>query len=202
MGGYEQGMEAAVGLLDRLYAWMFRSEYRNDTRNNEISAAVGAIPVRPLELMVVGRAPEALQKHWNAHLAQCCNSDQVAIRWIGPVNRDDVPALDRAAHLLYASDINAACPNSVIEALACGLPVLSFDTGALPEMVPPSAGQIAPYGGDPWKLEPPDLDGLAGGAVFILNSQAELRPGARQHAEQVFGLDRMVEAYLNVLFES
>ena len=45
-------------------------------------------------------------------------------------------------------------PNSVIEALACGLPVVSFDTGALPELVTPGAGRVVAYGGDPWRLDP------------------------------------------------
>jgi glycosyltransferase involved in cell wall biosynthesis len=50
--------------------------------------------------------------------------------------------------MLFSADLNAACPNSVIEALACGTPVLGYDTGALPEMVPPKSGRIAHYGGN------------------------------------------------------
>ncbi len=98
--------------------------------------------------------------------------------------------------------MNAACPNSVIEALACGLPVVSFDTGALPELVTSDAGRMATYGGDPWELDPPDVAALAQAAAEVLQNQAKLRLGARRQAEQAFGLDKMVDEYLQVLLGS
>jgi glycosyltransferase involved in cell wall biosynthesis len=79
------------------------------------------------------------------------------------------------------------------------LPVLAFDTGALPELVCGGAGRIVPYGGDPWKLEQPDVPGLARAAADILDDQARFRKAARARAEEAFGLDHMVDAYLEVL---
>jgi len=95
--------------------------------------------------------------------------------------------------------MNAACPNSTIEALACGLPVVAFDTGALPELVTGGAGRIVPYGGDPWKLDPPDVVALARAAAEVLENQTRFRAGARQRAEDAFGLERMVTGYLESL---
>jgi glycosyltransferase involved in cell wall biosynthesis len=146
----------------------------------------------PLELMVVGRLSPDLQ-------AASQEKSRVPILWAGLVPRDHIPALDRSAHLLYSADINAACPNSVIEALACGLPVAGFATGALPELVIGEAGRLVPYGGDPWKLDPPDLPALAEAAAEILQNNERFRRSARQRAEEVFGLDKMVERYLDVL---
>jgi glycosyltransferase involved in cell wall biosynthesis len=87
----------------------------------------------------------------------------------------------------------------VIEALACGLPVVSFDTGALSELVTGDAGRIVAYGGDPWRLDPPDVDGLARAASELLGDLPRFRLAARQRAEAAFGLDDMVQAYLDVL---
>jgi glycosyltransferase involved in cell wall biosynthesis len=145
-----------------------------------------------LELMVVGRLPPALQ-------AAAQEKSQVPILWAGLVPGDQIPALDRSAHLLYSADINAACPNSVIEALACGLPVAGFATGALPELVTGDAGRLVPYGNDPWKLEPPDLPALTEAALEILHNNAPFRQSARRRAEEAFGLEAMVDRYLDVL---
>ncbi len=145
-----------------------------------------------VELMVAGRIPPE-------RLAQYQQNSRVPINSVGVVSRDRIPELDRSAHLLYSADINAACPNSVIEALACGLPVVSFATGALPELVTGDSGRLAPYGGDPWRLDPPDLPALARAASEMIADQPRFRSAARRRAEEAFGLDRMVEAYIQVL---
>lgn len=146
----------------------------------------------PVELMVAGRIAPRLQ-------AQASVRSRAPIVWAGAVRHDQVPALDRAAHLLYSADVNPACPNAVIEALACGLPVLAFETGALPELLTGDAGRLAPYGGDPWRLDPPDIPALAEAAAEMLADLPRFRRAARARAEEAFGLDAMVDAYLQAL---
>ncbi len=180
MGGYEQGLQAAVGVAQKL-------------------ATCSGVNQRTIELMVVGKVSPEVQNYWNRYLAEGQASNQMRLVWAGLVNRDEIPQIDRSAHLLYSSDINAACPNSVIEALACGLPVIAFDTGALPELVTGDAGRIVPYGGNPWRLEPPHVQGLAEAAQEILINQDRFRKAARQRAEQAFDLEHMVDQYLDIL---
>jgi len=170
LGGYEFGLESAVALCEQLQK----------------------IHNLKVELVVAGKVDEKQKNKWKS-------KSQVQIDWASVLPNDQIPALNRGAHLLYSSDLNAACPNSVIEALACGLPVLAFDTGALKELVTPQAGRVVPYGGDPWKLDPPDIPSLAAAAAEILSQQSAFRTGARARAEETFGLDLMVEAYLEAL---
>jgi glycosyltransferase involved in cell wall biosynthesis len=174
MGGYEAGLAAGIALAEGL----------NEAGLSQL-----------VELMVAGRVPVELQQTWDQR-------SKIHIHWAGLVANEAIPALDRSAHLLYSADLNPACPNSVIEALACGLPVASFDTGALPELVTPLSGRVVPYGGDPWKLESPDMPALVQGAAQILADQPAYRAGARQRAEEAFGVDPMVDRYLEVLLES
>lgn len=168
-GGYEQGISSAVALAEGL-----------QTGNNSV------------ELIVAGKVDAKLSAKWD-------QKSRVRINWVGLLPNDQLPQLYRKSRLLFSGDLNAACPNSVIEAMACGVPVLAFDTGALGELVPEKAGKVVPYGGDPWKLDTPDISVLIEGANEILEHQPSFRAAAREHAEKAFGLDQMVDAYVGAL---
>lgn len=146
---------------------------------------------RPLEVFVAGRVDSATQKKLAGR--------KVPIRFLGVLPREQIPFLARSSHFLYSAEVNPPCPNSVIEALACGLPIVGFDSGALKELVTADAGCIIPYGGDPWKLEQPDIPALADAVTEMLQDQPHYRNAARARAESVLGLDRMLDEYLRVL---
>lgn len=169
-GGYEVGLFNAAALANSL----------------------GERLSQPVELMVVGRVAERLR-------AQVESTARSPIHWAGAVPRAEIPAIDRSAHVLFSADLNAACPNSVIEALACGLPVVAYATGSLPELLQNGAGMVVPWGSNFWKLEPPDLTVLVDAAQRVLDQQAQYRAAARARAEAAFGLDEMSEKYLAVL---
>ena len=143
--------------------------------------------------MVVGEVSDAVKARAHAF------APDLWITWRGIVPREAIPAIDRSAHLLFSTDINAACPNSVIEALACGLPVLAYDTGALSELVQNGAGCVVPYGTDHWQLEDPIIPPLARAAAEILNNNPGYRIRALERAQSTFSLDKMVDSYLDVL---
>jgi glycosyltransferase involved in cell wall biosynthesis len=146
----------------------------------------------PVELLVAGKV--------DARAAErLAGASRAPVQMLGVLPREQMPALMRSAHLLFSAEINPPCPNSVIEALACGLPVIGFETGSLRELVGEEAGRLVSYGGDEWKLAPPDVSALALAAREVLGEQAKFRAAARARAESVFGLDAMVEAYLEVL---
>ena len=148
----------------------------------------------PVRLTVAGKVDERARN-------RLARSSQVPVEFLGIVPRDQIPGLLRASDLLFSAEINPPCPNAVIEALACGLPVVGFDTGSLKELVVGDAGRLVPYGGDPWKLTPPDVPALAAAALEILQQPERSRKAARLQAEESLGLDVMVEAYLHVLLE-
>jgi glycosyltransferase involved in cell wall biosynthesis len=121
------------------------------------------------------------------------------IRFLDAIPREQIPWLMRSSHFLFSAEVNPPCPNSVVEALACGLPVIGFDTGSLSEIVQDGAGRLAPYGANPWKLEQPDIDSLASAAEEVLGNNEQFRRSARARAESVLGLEKMVDEYLKVL---
>jgi glycosyltransferase involved in cell wall biosynthesis len=123
------------------------------------------------------------------------------VRFLDAVPREQIPWIMRSSHLLFSAEVNSPCPNSVIEALACGLPVIGFDTGSLSEIVQDYAGWLAPYGANQWKLEKPDISALVDAAVEVLEDQSRFRNFARAQAELKLGLDKMVDEYLKVLLQ-
>ncbi len=147
---------------------------------------------REVELMVVGNAPQEMRK-------QVACSHKASVRWMGLVSHDKIPELDRSAHLLFPAEINAACPNSVVEALASGLPVVSYATGSLPELIGEEGGAVVPYGNNYWRLEGPDTNLLVEAAVKVLDKLPAYRASARKRAETLFGLEKMVAGYKKVL---
>ncbi|MFP3852766.1 MAG: glycosyltransferase family 4 protein [Anaerolineales bacterium] len=121
------------------------------------------------------------------------------VRWLGLLSPEEIPGLHRTSHLLFAADLHPACPNSVLEALACGNPVAAFATGAIPEILDASCGAVAPFGADPWQVQDPDIPSLVAAAVPLIENQQVFRQAARDRAEEAFSLERMVDGYLNAL---
>lgn len=169
-GGHELSLENGVRLASRL-------------------REVQPLPVR---LQVIGDVPAAAR-------AQMERQAPGLVEWIGSVPRERIPAYDRSAHLFFSAEINAACPNAAIEALACGLPVVAFDTGALTELIQGDAGRVVPYHGDYWHMQPADPRPLAEAITALLPDLPHYRRAARERAEAVFGLDQMVASYLDFL---
>ncbi len=146
----------------------------------------------PMEVLVAGKVDDTTRRKLQS---------KVPVKFLGTIPRENIPHLIRSSHLMYSAEVNPPCPNSVIEALACGLPVVGFDSGSLKELVTGDAGRIVPYGANPWKLETPDISALADSAEEVLMKQDQFRAAARMRAESAFGLDQMVDAYLKVLLE-
>jgi glycosyltransferase involved in cell wall biosynthesis len=159
---------------------------------NAISLAESLSRKFKIELMIVGRVDGRTKnrlKHQNAF----------RIQFMDTTPREHIPWLMRSAHLLFSAEVNPPCPNSVIEALACGLPVIGFDTGSLSELVQGDAGRMVPYGADQWKLQMPDITGLTEAAMEVLQDQNRFRKSARERAEVAFDVENMVDEYLKLL---
>jgi glycosyltransferase involved in cell wall biosynthesis len=169
-GGYDMGLDNAIELTETLI------------EKHGLS----------VELIAVGKISDEHRKRVEA-------KSRAPIQWMGSVPRERIPEIMRSAHLFFSADLHPACPNSVIEALACGLPVVGFDTGAVKELVVGDAGRVVPYGSNSWNIEQPDISALAQAAHDILQNQPHFSRTARSHAESALGLDKMVDAYLKVL---
>lgn len=120
------------------------------------------------------------------------------IDYRGKVPREELPGIYKNA--VYLSlDVNAACPNTVIEALASGIPVIGFDTGALKELVGVDGGIVVPYGSDPWELGFPDVDALCGAAIEVKENWKSYSARARKLAEEKYDINDVVQQYIDLI---
>jgi glycosyltransferase involved in cell wall biosynthesis len=121
-----------------------------------------------------------------------------SIRYHGPVPRSEIVRVYRPG--VYLSlDVQAACPNTVIEAMSCGLPVVGFDTGALSELVPANCGRIVDYGSDPWQLAMPDVSALSEAILDVVENYQVFAHNALEHAQQRYGIEKVAGHYADLI---
>lgn len=120
------------------------------------------------------------------------------VRYFGQIPRNEV--LDVLKNSIYLSmDINPACPNTVIEALSVGAPVVGFDTGSLKELVGNKAGIIVPYGSNPWELGYPDSNELTRAITCIINNYQTFSLEAKKTAILNYSAKSMFKKYKTVM---
>jgi teichuronic acid biosynthesis glycosyltransferase TuaC len=118
------------------------------------------------------------------------------IRILGEVATDQMNKWMKASDLLVLATHTEGMPNVVMEAMACGLPVVTTAVGGLPEAIGNCEGAI---------LVPPwDVDKFKDAVLKVLrNEQLRERMGlaARKLAEEKFGVQRNARRILDFLSE-
>lgn len=96
-----------------------------------------------LDLIIIGDGP--LKKQ----LTEMCRRYGIAdnVIFLGDVRHEKLIAWYNAADLFCLPSLREGCPNVVIEALACGTPVVASHVGGIPDLVTgPDCGYLIPPG--------------------------------------------------------
>jgi glycosyltransferase involved in cell wall biosynthesis len=125
------------------------------------------------------------------------------VEFAGRYSQAEAPALIRRAHVLLHTKVKDPCPSAVIEAMACGLPVVYPASGGTVELVGDEAG-IGVAHPDTWdRDEPPAPEALADAALRVLGERERRGAAARRRAVERFALtpwlDRHAEVFADVL---
>ncbi|MFG0290825.1 MAG: glycosyltransferase family 4 protein [Rhodopirellula sp. JB044] len=109
-------------------------------------------------------------------------------------NRSDTPRLLAAMDVFTLCSLNEASPVSILEALACGTPVVATDVGSIKETVLPERTGLL--------VDSEDVDGFAN-AISRLLSEPETRQTMGQTGRQLVtetgSLTSMVDGYENLM---
>jgi sugar transferase (PEP-CTERM/EpsH1 system associated) len=163
-----------------------------DLLTDAFIAALRAHPAlaERLRLVMVGDGPlraVCQQKLEQAGLAE--------LAWL-PGERRDVAALMRGFDAFVLPSRAEGISNTILEAMASGLPVLATDVGGNAELV--EAGRSG------WLVAAGEVPALAAGLAALAADPVALREAGqagRQRAEQRFSLDLMLGAY-DALYQS
>ncbi|MGH8501173.1 MAG: TIGR03088 family PEP-CTERM/XrtA system glycosyltransferase [Gammaproteobacteria bacterium] len=135
-------------------------------------------------LVMVGDGP--LRSDALARLQQTGASDRA---WL-PGARHDVPALMRGFDVFVLPSLNEGISNTILEAMASGLPVVATDVGGNAELVRHGeTGRLVPAS------EPEAMARALAAYVEARGRRQTHGEAARTRAEQHFGLQTMVNRY-------
>jgi sugar transferase (PEP-CTERM/EpsH1 system associated) len=140
-----------------------------------------------LRLVMIGGGP--LREKARALLADA-GIEQWA--WL-PGERNDVARIMRSFDLFVLPSLAEGISNTVLEAMASGLPVLATDVGGNPELIEPGVtGTLVPRN-DPERM-------ARAMRAYVESTELCRRQGAeaRRTVERRFGMEAMVNAYMAV----
>jgi len=136
------------------------------------------------ELVIAGEGPD--RAAFEALARQCGVSGRV--RFVGSVNQQDLRRFYCAADALVLASSREGWPNVLLEAMACGTPVIATSVGGVPEIVTsPDAGAVVKERSAPALAR----------AVRELLARPRERAATRRFAEQ-FGWDATSKGQLRL----
>jgi glycosyltransferase involved in cell wall biosynthesis len=117
------------------------------------------------------------------------------VQFTGRYAQADAPALFGRAHLLLHTKVLDPCPSLVLEAMACGLPVVYARSGGTVELVGDEAGVGVPHP-ETWERDqPPAPDAFAKAVRDVLAERERYAVAARHRAVERFGLEGWLDRH-------
>jgi glycosyltransferase involved in cell wall biosynthesis len=121
-----------------------------------------------------------------------------SVRRVSGFSQEDAASLYQGHDLLVHPKYMDPCPTVVIEAMACGLPVVGSASGGMPEMVPDTCGALVPALLDWNRRHTPTGEELASAVADLLKNRLEMGAAARKHAENQFAVEQWVEDHRRI----
>jgi glycosyltransferase involved in cell wall biosynthesis len=118
---------------------------------------------------------------------------------LGRYSQSEAPDVFRRAHVLLHTKVNDPCPTTVIEAMACGVPVVYPASGGTVELVGDEAGVGVPHDDGFDRDAPPPPAELAAAVSAVLADRARYAEAARRRAVERFALDAWLDRHAAIL---
>lgn len=120
------------------------------------------------------------------------------IEFLGPFDQKEVVDIFHRSDILLHTKIQDPCPGVVIEAMACGVPIVYSSSGGVPELVGAEAGVGVPTSTSWEKQIPPEPELWAKAVFKVAEDISGYGEAARQRAVERFDLKPWVERHRRV----
>ena len=130
-----------------------------------------------------------------AHQAMQREGIEDFVRIEGPYTQQSAPDIYRAANAYIMTKHADPCPNTVIEAMSCGLPIVHVASGGVPELVGPEAGSGIKAAEDWERPFRPSIDALAEAMCTVAENHIAMAEAARRRAEAKFALTNWIKRH-------
>lgn len=123
------------------------------------------------------------------------------VTFVGRYTQREAPEIYRRAHLLLHTKVNDPCPTVVLEAMACGLPVVYPASGGTVELVAEEGGIGVPHPDTFERDEPPAPEALADAVDRVLTNLPRYSASARSRVVERFSLEPWLERHQEIFEE-
>lgn len=118
------------------------------------------------------------------------------VKYIGKYNQNNAPKIYQTSHVYVMLKYKDPCPNTVIEAMSCGMPILFSMSGGIPELVDKKCG-LGLKVKDSWKEKKivPKYNDIANGMIEIYKNYKFMSKNARKRAVEKFDIKHWISRH-------
>ena len=140
-----------------------------------------------IELLIAGKVEGGAPPRWPE-----------GVTYLGSYTQDNAPQIYQKAHVLLHLKYMDPCPSAVLEAMACGLPVIYSQSGGTPELVG-DAGIGLPVPSDYEKIHMPETSEAVQAVLDVQSRWSFYSQAARQRATASFALKTWLHEHERLL---
>lgn len=152
--------------------------------------------ITDIRLIIAGTMDTACSVIYDEYRYKYPELFQKQVTYLGAVPNDKLPEVYRMADIYIHPRAGDWSPNSMIEALASGLPVVCAQWGGQSELIADAGIAVT---AKPWDYSQDYIHGFITATSTIIQDLQVYKTNARNHAQKNLTLEKMTQGYLKAL---